>query len=278
MLGPLSHPFLMETLPMRRCLPFVGAAAMALAVAAPSPVHAQEMPEAGQLVQVQWMIVPPARMDAFMGTIAQINEAAAEAELPEEFSWNVWTSGTQVVLALPMVSMATMDDPMYFLKHFAGKPAMEKLQSAFNALGTEAGARPGMMEIWEALPSWAHEGNGHETNFAHQFDMWIAAGKEEEFDAVAKDIVAFMDRNETPWEIQGFRVRAGDVGRAVFLVFNDDLGAFYGDQSLEAYLATSDAAPEWQEIMGRFMETIVASEERQWTRVQELSFPGTEGM
>ena len=263
---------------MKRCLSLLGGAALALALAAPSPIHAQEMPETGQLVQVQWMLVPPAHMDQFMGVVTQINEAAAEAEVPEQFSWDVWTSGTQVAFVLPMVSMATMDDPMYFLQHFVGKPAMEKLQTAFDALGTEAGARPGMMEIWEGLPSWAHDGGEYSADFAHQFDMWIAAGKEADFDAVAKDIVGFMDRHETPWDIQGFRVRAGDVGRAVFLVFHDDPGAFYGEQSLEAYLATSDAGAEWAEIMGRFMETIAASEERQWARVTALSFPGTEGM
>jgi hypothetical protein len=248
----------------------------ALALLVVSPLYAQE--EMGQLWDVQTVKVRPDHMDEFMGAVGKIYQAAEASDLSAEYGWHIWVDGFDVVIASPTPNMAAFDDPMAWMRQFEGTPGQEALNEAMEMMGDIA-AQPVSREVWEVVDDWSYspetppfERPGH----AELFEFWMKPGMQEDFQELAKEIAAFVGEHGAGYPMTGYRFQFGDVGRAAFIVFLDDWGAYYGPNAMDKKIAGTPAEEEWEAIMTRFRDCITDFEKTQIDYVPDLSYTGPE--
>jgi hypothetical protein len=243
------------------------------------PTHSQAQEMTGQLWDIQTMKVSPHHMDEFMATAGKVAEAAKISELGSEWAWHMWTRNFEVAIASPIQNMAHFDDPEAWMREFAGTPGESMVNEAMNTIMTKISIVPASREVWEQVPEWSYApaNPSFETPAAaERHDFWIKAGMQEAFDGVAKDIIAFFADMGGQFPVNGYRVHFGDVGRVSFIVFVDDLGNLYGENSLENAVAAMGKTAEWEAIMTRMRDCVTESDKSQMTYLPEISYTGAE--
>lgn len=246
-------------------------------LAMPSLTQAQE--GTGQLWDIQTMQVSPHHMDEFMETAAKVAEAAKMANLGSEWAWHMWTRDFDVAIASPVENMASFDDPEAWMRQFAGTPGEAMLNEAMNTFMTKISTVPASREVWEQVPEWSYAPANppfEVPTAAERHDFWIKAGMLEDFEQVAKDIMAFFSDMGGEYPVNGYRVHFGDVGRVSFIVFVDDLGNLYGENSLENAVAAMGKTAEWEALMTRMRDCVTDSETTQMMYAPQISYTGTE--
>jgi hypothetical protein len=244
-------------------------------LALPATVYAQE--EGGQLWDVQVMSVQPADMMEFMATAGRVKAAAEAANLGAEYGWYLWVRGFDVAIASMAPNMATFDDPEAWMRAFQGTPGEAMVQEAMNKFMTQISIQSGEREALQEVPAWSYEPAtpAFETpSFAYRHDFWIAPGKGDAFDQVARKIAAFSKANEGHYPVTAYRTRFGDTGRVTFLVFVDNWADFYGENSMERKIQGTPSAQEWEGILGELFDCLSAYEGSQMEYHAELSYTG----
>jgi hypothetical protein len=247
---------------------------LSLGLALPAAAQA---PDRGQLFEIATMSVSPADMGTFMEVVGMIKGAAEAADLPAEHGWQIWTSDFDVGIVSTVDNMAAFDDPEAFMRAISGTPGEEMMQDAMEKFQAEVWARSVSREVWELEADWSYapaEPQIESTGYAEMLEFWLKPGMEEEFEAVVKDVMGFFAGMPGRYPINGFRPHFGDTGRAVFVVFHDGWGDYYGDHSLEQGLEATGTGGEWQALMERLSDCTIDMDTTLWTHVGDLSYGG----
>lgn len=233
-------------------------AIVAFALALPAIVSAQEA-ERGPLFQVITWEVQPDQMDDWKGTVEKIVAAAEAANLSADYKWAFWSSTNHYTLVYPIANFAYFDDPDQWLRQFAGTPGDEMVKTAF-AEFANYNAVVISEEISERKAAWGYQPAGASTGFfphIHLDNFWIRPGQDEAFDALIPEFMAMFEKIGYAYPIFGHMMRFGDTDRAVFVTaITDDLGSYYGPNSLEGAVAAANAGAEWGVLVERLQATI----------------------
>ena len=226
------------------------------ALALPTGVLAQE--EEGQLVEVGTWKVHPSSVAQFEGVVQKVVEAAGQAGLTNEFGWLFWSDAFTYTLVSFQPNMASFDDSdERWMRQFEGTPGEATLQEAFAEM---ASVRFQVLsnEVVEAVPDWSYEPEmaSWPPGFAEVAEVWVTAGKDEEFDALAKEYVSVLKDIGYPYQVAGHRVRFGNTGRVVFVTFYDTRENFYGKNDFDQMVMSKGAGEKYQEIIGKFLMVV----------------------
>jgi len=239
------------------------------------PVQAQD--DQGQIWEVQTISVRPDHIDEFMAAVGEIRAAAEAANLAEEWAWHIWSDGFDVMIASPTQNMASFDDPEAWMRAFQGTPGEAILNEAMQKIMTEISAFPIRDEVMIQDPDWAYEPQTprfEQPSFAEMIEFRIRPGMAEQLEAVIGELMAFQEKTQPDSPMNGYRVRFGDVGRVVFLIFTDSWANFYGPYSMEAKVKADGTEAEWEAIMTRFRDCILDFNSTQIAYHADLSYTG----
>lgn len=229
-------------------------ALMVAALAAPTMALAQEEQEyqRGELVEVfTWEIQPDQAM-AFEAAVEKIVEAAKVADLAD-YKWSFWNDVYTYTLVYPVGNFAYFDDPEQWMRPIMGTPGEEMLTEAFAAFD-DINSRVVAQEIAEHKMDWSYEPEAAEMmepGYVHVDEFWVRGGKDDEFDEVVKEFMAFFKEMGYAYSVYGHEMHFGDAGRAVFVTTIDDLGAYYGPKGIEVAIEANDAGERWEELLGK---------------------------
>ena len=83
----------------------------------------------------------------------------------------------------------------------------------------------------------------------------IALGKGAAFDTVRRDFVKFRQKIGYPYPVRAYRVVIGEP-RVVFVASFDSREAFFGKNSIMAFVEKAGAQAEWQALIARLSGTM----------------------
>lgn len=232
--------------------------------------------ETGALVQVMTFEVEPSHAPQFETTMAQVVEAAKQANLAENFAWSVWSNGFTYALVYPVPNMAYFDDEQQWMREFAGTAGEATLTEAFQALES-IDAKVTNSEVLEAPPSWSFvpEGtNPYGLTNASVFDVWLKPGQATmaKFDQLAKQYIGLLGEIGFPYMVMGNRVRFGDVGRVEFVTLFDNLANYHGMNNLEKMIEAKGMQAKWDEIGAQFIQLVERTEESFYTLKPNMTY------
>jgi hypothetical protein len=243
------------------------------------PAQAQEE-ERGQLYEVSIMKVNPADMWDFMAVVGEVRQAAEAAALPAEYGWQIWVRDFEVGIVGPLENMGQLDDEEAWMRAFADTPGEAMLTAAFEKFQTMGAATPVSREIWEHETAWSYapaDTAMEAITSAAMLEFWIKPGMEEEFEAVAAEVGAFLNRLAGPYPVNAFRTVIGGVGKVTWATFHDGWADYYGVNSSQAAMAEAGMTEEWQAIVERFAPCITDSRSSQMEFVADASYAGPGG-
>lgn len=240
-------------------------------IAFPVSAMAQDGPQRGQLMELTTFNVEPSQAPAFEAAVKQVVKAATDAKAKS--AWHFWTEGWRYVLAYPVPNFAYFDDPLAFQKQFAGTPGEAGFQQAMQEM-TALAVRVSSTELVESVPGWEYEPATapQQFYFGQVHEFWVKPGKNEQFNALVKEIMAFFAEVGYSYEVIGHRVHFGDPGRAAFITLVDDMSEYYGAKSLERLAQQRGAAQKWQGLVGRLAALIDRSDDTSIRYRSDLSF------
>ncbi|NIM50604.1 MAG: hypothetical protein GTN62_09770 [Gemmatimonadales bacterium] len=243
-----------------------------MALALPVPAVAQGGEGSG-LAQVMTFKVEPDDYFTFQAAVEKIAQAAQEANLSRDYAWLFWSDMLNFTLVYPVKSMAYFDDPDQWVRQFQGTDGEKTLNEAFQAM-MSIDDRIVSNEVIEHVreSSYPAPDGVQQLAWAEVGEYWIKSGKEEEFDALTGEFLAFLKRIGYRYEISANRVRLGDVGRRLFVTFYDDRSNFFGPNSIESLMAEKGGAEEWQDIVTRFMDLITDAKVTHLAYRPEMSY------
>ena len=236
---------------------------------------AQEAPERGQLYSVELLKVEPSQAVEFEASIQMFLEAAQQAGVSSDFYWYVWVDHFTYALAVPVPDMASFDDPMAMMRQFQGTPGqatMEAAEARFSQLDYQVVSR----EVIERVADWGYAPEGAEQpGYVEAIDVWFKPNKEEEFNQVIKDIMAFFADLGYPYECRGYRVHFGDAGRASFHFRYASPGPYFGENSIENLIEQKGGGEEWGSLIERFLDLVIDEKSVRWQFRPGLSYTGS---
>jgi hypothetical protein len=231
--------------------------ALVLALAVPVTAFGQdEEYKRGQLYQVSTWTVDPADAMAFEATVKQVAEAAGKSNVP--YRWVFWQDASQYMFVYPVDDFAYFDDPMQFIRSFAGTAGEAQMQEAmgkFQNMHIETVAE----EMVEVKADWSYEVESFDNStmmYGHLDVMWLKPGANEKFEALNKDWSAFFKDLGYPYPYTGHQVHFGDSGRVVYVTFIDDIEAYYGKNNLEKMIEAKNMGERWQKLVGQMNEVV----------------------
>ena len=217
----------------------------------PAAAEAQEAPEGGRLV-----------------------EAAEQAGLGTNYSWNFWNDLFTYWFVFPVESMAYFDDPEQMMRQIQGTPGEAALNEAISEFN-DLSMRTVSSEVAEVVPAWGYQPNSagaSELSMAMVGEYWLKPGMAEQWDAMVQDYIAFLRDLDYPYTIFAYRIRFGDDGRRTFATLYDTQEAYYGANSIENLAAQKGMTEAWEGILARFITLVVDAKQTTVAYVPEMSF------
>ena len=232
------------------CLALVaGSWSTALAQEAEYSAAEYEGPMFSELIEFD---VSPGDAASFEMTMEKIVEAAELAELSADYGWMFFRNGSKYTLVYPVKSMAYFDDEEQWMSQFMGTPGEATLMEAFEMFGElDYSSNPNNVMV---------------------FMNWLKPGKQE---AHAENTAALMQIiSDVQWRyaVHAFDGVIGDGGLRLYVVPFDDMATFYGEGSLQAYLAQHEKAEEWEALMGERMKLVRAMDSVDYAFVPGMTY------
>lgn len=230
---------------------------LVFALMAPVSLIAQEgETERGQLMQVATWEVVPSDAPAFETAVKQVVEAAGKANIPHR--WAFWQDGSQYTLVYPVANFAYFDDPMQFVRSFAGTPGEELMQEG---MGKMQGLQIYTVaeELAEAKDGWSYEVESFDManlKYGHMDFIWVKPGMEEEFEELNKEWSAFYTDLGYPYPYVGHETHFGDSGRIVYVTFIDNLADYYGKNDFEKLVEAKGMGERSAKLYERFSAVV----------------------
>jgi hypothetical protein len=218
------------------------------------PTDAPAQAEGGVLIQAIAWEVNPADAGKWLEGIQQIVAAAKQANLSSDFGWHCWQEDIcRYRLIYPVANMAYFDDPQQWMRQFEGTSGQPTLTKAFEMLNAVGSTTLSEM-VLEHVPAWSRETAMDMTTLphAHVDEIWLRAGTEQEFDAVMKEVVAFLGEVGYVYPVHGYRPRLGGTGEHFIVTFFDTRADYYGEQELERLVEKKGATEKWQSLLAQF--------------------------
>jgi hypothetical protein len=243
----------------------------------PLSIQAQEA-ELGPLTEVAIVKVDPGTLEDYLEVVGMVREAAAAANLDAQWGWQVWLRDFEVGIVSSVTDHALLFDDQAFWRALEGTAGEAMMAAALEKYEADVKTIPVSREVWEFEADWSYmptEPGFEEPGFADMMEFWVKPGMEAEFEEMAVEVRDFLVRLGGPYPVNTFRPWFGDVGRMVYVVFLDDWSEYYGPSSMEAGIAASGLAEEWQALTARYMECLVDSRSSRWTFMSELSYQGS---
>lgn len=226
---------------------------LVLALMAPVSLFGQEgEEERGQLMQVSTWDVAPSDAKAWESGLKTMVEAAGKANIP--YRWAFWQDGSTYTLVYPVDNYAYFDDPMQFVRSFAGTAGEAQVQQAmegFRKLHIHTVAE----ELAEVKDAWSYSVDSFDManlKYGHMDYVWLKPGTFEEFEALNKEWTAIYEELKYPYPYSGHQVHFGDTGRIVYVTFIDNLSDYYGKNAFETLVEAKGLGERASELNERF--------------------------
>lgn len=226
---------------------------LALAIV-PADVAAQE--DEGSLVQAVAWEISPADAGKWVGAIEKIVSAAKQANLSRNYGWVFYQEDIfRYRLIYPVENLAYFDDPMQWIRQFQGTPGQATLDEAFQTLNAISSTTLSDQVI-QKVRTWSREvpPGSAELPHAHVDEIWLKGGTEDQYDALMKEMIAFVNEIGYAYPIDGYRPRLGGTGQHFVVTFFDNRENFYGAKNLDRLVEQKGATERWQGMLARFSQ------------------------
>ncbi len=224
----------------------------------PAAALAQESYERGEMLFIETVKVMPKDAQAYEATIAKVVEAAELAKMSADYKWAFMNDGFTYTLVYPFNKMAYWDDPQQWMRAFQGTAGEAKLNEAF-AEFSNLSMRTVAAEVVEHVKDWSYSPamEMDDSYLAHVEEFWVMSGKQEQFNEITKEIMAFFKELGYPYAIAGHRTLFGDTDRVTFVIWFNDRGMFYGANSVEKLVEKQGMGEKWGALMGKLSQVVV---------------------
>lgn len=260
---------------MKRLVPFT----LVFALTVPGWLLAQEGDEErGQLLQVTTWEVLPSDAEAWESGVKKLVEAAGMADIP--YRWAFWQEGSTYTLVYPVDDFAYFDDPMQFIRSFAGTPGeaqMQEVMEGFQSLQIYTVIE----EVAEVKDEWSYEVDSFDManmKYGHMDFMWLKPGAYEEFETLNQEWKAFYEELGYPYPYSGHQAHFGKTGRIVYVTFIDNLADYYGKNDFEKLVEAKGMGERAEQLNERFNAVVRKWEHSNATFRRDMSYwPPEEG-
>jgi len=216
--------------------------------------------------------VSPADAAGFEMTMEKIVEAAKLADLSADYGWMFFRNGSNFTLVYPVESMAYFDDEDQWMRQFSGTPGEETLMEAFGMFEELAYSSKSSIQKRNPAHSYMPPNPIENPNNVMVYMNLLKPGKQE---AHAENTAALMQIiSDVQWRyaVHAFDGVIGDGGLRLYVVPFDDMATFYGEGSLQAYLAQHEKAEEWEALMGKRMKLVRAMDSQDHAFVPGMTY------
>lgn len=232
------------------------AVALLLAVVLPQTLAAQEPSPGGQKLAVTTSRLLPADVARYEALTEELAAAAREINLDPGYGWFFWNDVFDYTLVYPFENMAYWDDPDQWARQFQGTSAETKVNELFEGFGTIT-SEVTVNEIIEAVPNWSYlldvSTSSEQFAFIEVTDIWLKAGTEMEWEALAKDWVDLLAEAEYPYPTIGYRCFFGCAYNVRLVTLYDSREAFYGANSLDRLIEAKELGAAFTDIVERYV-------------------------
>lgn len=231
---------------MRTWTPGITAAVLALGVAAPTLAQEEQAPPYVEVTQLRFS---PADAEGFLDMVKTVRDAAVEARLDPGFAWDTYRRDNIVYFVTFHESMADFEDPEAFVRAFEGTSVADRVMAAFER-SMAYQVREGLNEVSRTRPDLGYVPATPAVAPGEQEGVFILrqwpAGDMQAYEESLKDFMGMLTEMGAPYPVVVNQNLIGKGGYVIAVLF-DDLGSFYGPNSLEEGLAASGMAARWGE-------------------------------
>lgn len=216
--------------------------------------------------------VSPGDAAGFEMAMKKIVEAAELAELPADYGWMFFRNGSKFTLVYPVESMAYFDDEEQWMRQFSDTPGEATLMEAFGMFDGLDYSSKSMVHKRNLAHSYMPPNPIENPNNVMVFMNWLKPGKQEAHAENTAALMQIISDIEWRYAVHAYDGVIGDGGLRLYVVPFDDMVTFYGEGSLQAYLAQHEKVEEWGALMGKRMKLIRAMDSMDYEFVPGMTY------